>query len=422
MAKAWIQDRWLQCVDTMLPDGTVLKIEAPAEAKRSLAMNMTHPEKARVPEIYQSTEYGRGARWIVYWHSDEGRKRKSFQERKKAEEFMASLEDDLRSGRYINPKNTEKPFGEVAQLWANTLTGKIKGSTENRYLRELRIWVMPRWGSVPLGRITTGVIQAWVAQLVQGTAPRDGMIGQPRPLAAKSIRSIVAIVMGAVLKHAISLGWMQTNPMTGVTMPKTIVSAPRVYLTPPEVKAIADQMTPSNATLIYTLAYTGIRIGEALAIRCEDVDFDARTIMISKTQSIDRNGLLVETLPKGNRTRRVPVPAAILPRLLELTEGQPDGGYLFRAPRGGRWSVNNWRSRIWYPALQAAGMDEIDGLVIHSLRHTYASIAIKAGADVKTLQAVMGHASATETLDTYADLWPARTSEVADAVNKDILL
>lgn len=67
-------------------------------------------------------------------------------------------------------------------------------------------------------------------------------------------------------------------------------------------------------------------------------------------------------------------------------------------------------------------MDEIDGLTIHSLRHTYASLAIKAGSDVKTLQAVMGHASAAETLDTYADLWPNRTGEVAAAINQEILL
>ena len=65
-------------------------------------------------------------------------------------------------------------------------------------------------------------------------------------------------------------------------------------------------------------------------------------------------------------------------------------------------------------------MQDIEGLVIHSLRHTYASLAIKAGADVKTLQAVLGHASATETLDTYADLWPNCTGEVAEVIGQDI--
>lgn len=67
---------------------------------------------------------------------------------------------------------------------------------------------------------------------------------------------------------------------------------------------------------------------------------------------------------------------------------------------GGHILDHNWRTRVWYPSVQTAGMDEIEDLRIHSLRHTYASIAIANGADVKTLQSQLGHASATETLNT----------------------
>ncbi len=72
---------------------------------------------------------------------------------------------------------------------------------------------------------------------------------------------------------------------------------------------------------------------------------------------------------------------------------------------------------MWYPAKEGAGYGDIEGLRIHSLRHTYASSAIGAGCDVKTLQAVMGHASAVETLNTYAGLWPDRVDEVAEAMD-----
>ena len=67
--------------------------------------------------------------------------------------------------------------------------------------------------------------------------------------------------------------------------------------------------------------------------------------------------------------------------------------------------LNTWRTRVWYPAKEGAGYGDVKGLRIHSLRHTYASFAIGAGCDVKTLQSIMGHASATETLNTYAELW-----------------
>lgn len=79
--------------------------------------------------------------------------------------------------------------------------------------------------------------------------------------------------------------------------------------------------------------------------------------------------------------------------------------------------MNNWRSRSWTPALRHAGMEN-DGIRIHDLRHTYASIVIATGCDVKTLQSQLGHASATITLDTYARLWPERLDEIADAVGR----
>lgn len=422
MAKTWINDRWLQSAETTLSDGTTIRIDPPADVKRSLAMNIDHPERAKVPDSFKTAGYGKGARWTVFWQADDGRKRRNFRDYRAAEEFQAAMEDDIRSNRYVNPKNLERSFNQVATLWEQTLTGRIKGSTEARYLRELRVWVIPRWGKVPLGRITTGAIQAWVAQLASGKAPRDGKIGKSRPLAPKTLRSVVFIVMKAVIKHAISLGWMQSNPMDGVKLPKATVKTPRVYLTPPEIKAIADQMSDNNATLVYLLSYTGIRIGEALALRCGNVDLDAGTIMVLQTQSTDRNNHVVETLPKGNRTRKVPIPEKLMPRLCGIIGDRAGDDYLFRAPRGGRLDTRNWRNRVWAPALQAAGMDEIAGLVIHSLRHTYASLAIKNGADVKTVQSVMGHASAAETLDTYADLWPDRTGEVATAIDGDIVL
>lgn len=68
--------------------------------------------------------------------------------------------------------------------------------------------------------------------------------------------------------------------------------------------------------------------------------------------------------------------------------------------------------------MRAAGLDRVEGLTVHSLRHTYASMAIAGGADVKTLQKAMGHSSASITLDVYADLWPDRLDDVADAIGR----
>lgn len=422
MARSWINDRWLTDAVKTLDDGSKVRVAPSAAVKRALSMHMDDPEKAKVPVEFRTSVFGKGSRWTVFWMADGERHRRNFRDYRKADEFRAGLEDDIRSAKYVNPKDSERTFGEVAKIWATGLRGSIKQSTEARYLRELRIWVLPRWGTVPLGRIGTAAAQRWVAQLVSGDAPRDGRIGQARPLAPKSIRSVVKIVFKAVLDLAVSNGWLSANPVDQVKLPRAVPVRRRVYLTPVEVKAIADEMDDDNAIAVFLLAYTGVRIGELLALRCGDVDLDRMTLSVSKTQSVDVNNRTIETTPKGNRSRTVPIPEGLRAGIMRLVDGHGSDEYLVRAPRGGMQTTQNWRNRVWSPALRAAGMDAIDGLTIHSLRHTYASLAIKAGSDVKTLQAVMGHASAAETLDTYADLWPNRTGEVAAAINQEILL
>lgn len=421
--KVWKEDRWLTDAAMTAPDGSVVRVECPAAAKASLTRCMEHPEKAKVPEMFRTKEYGHGSRWAVRWRDDAGRQRKrNVASSQEADALVASLEDDIRSGRYIDPRDTERKFGEVAALWAETLTGTVKGSTELRYLRELRVWVLPRWESVPIGSISQGRVQAWTAMLSAGTAPRSGKNGEAKPLAPKSVRSIVAIVFRAVLDYAISEGWLLQNPAKGVKLPKQQVQVERVYLTPEEIRQLCSVMKRDDATTVMLLAYTGIRLGEALALRVGDVDYTQHRLSITKTLTQDREGKLTETLPKGNRTRTVPLPSRLEERLHELTDGHGAGDYVIRGPRGGRQQQQNWRNRIWTPALRAAGMDGIPGLTPHSLRHTYASLAIARGADVKALQMVLGHASAVETLDTYADLWPDRTFEVANALDREIIM
>lgn len=88
--------------------------------------------------------------------------------------------------------------------------------------------------------------------------------------------------------------------------------------------------------------------------------------------------------------------------------------WLFRAERtDSALDHKNWYNRIWAPALELAGLDDDDlGLTIHKLRHTAASAAIAAGADVKVVQTMLGHKNASETLDTYSHVWPDRLDEV----------
>lgn len=420
MAKAWINDRWLKAALVTTAQGHTSKEEPSAYMKHSLSKHTDDPENAKVPERYRAKDFGKGSRWEVRWRIDGITRRKLFRYRGEAEAFMAEIEDRIRSNRYMDPRDSCRPLRQAADLWQQGLAGTIKGSTEGRYRRELRVWVLPQWGDVALKDISTARIQRWYVSLADGTAPYGGERGSASSLSASSIRSVGKIVLGSILDVAVENRWIDTNPVAKAKVPHNRAVQRRIYLTPQEIKILAGQMDEANATVIYLLAYTGLRIGEALSLRCGDVDLGRNRINVLRTQSVDVDSHIVETLPKGNRTRFVPIPSQLLPRIKDLLDGHGPEDYLLRGPRGGRQTTTNWRNRVWAPALRDAGMQDIEGLVIHSLCHTYASLAIKAGADVKTLQAVLGHASATETLDTYADLWPNRTGEVAEVIGQDI--
>lgn len=173
-----------------------------------------------------------------------------------------------------------------------------------------------------------------------------------------------------------------------------------------------------DGALIRFLAYTGCRINEALALQVQDMRLDRGKARISKAWSESKERHMELGTPKNGKPRTIGLPAFLIPTLKTMCKVRMDTDYVFRPKRGDHILDHNWRTRIWYPSLRSAGMDEIKGLRIHSLRHTYASIAIANGADVKTLQSQLGHASATETLNTYSALWPERLNEVANAVDR----
>ena len=416
MARVMIDDLWLKDAE----DGT----PPSSQARRALA-NAKDPMRARVPDKWKTTRYGQGRRWRCRWYMPvNGRKiqkSKSFTKYTEAEEFRAAMEDDVRRGRYHDPHQANRLFHDVANEWVHSKLD-VKTSTRTRYEGELRVYINPRWGDIPLRAINRQDIQQWVESLTVGNYPANLPRNRaPRALKPRSIRSIVRIVMGGVLEYAVEQQWIPVNPMRGVTTPRIVNNDDdRIYLTIPEVELLADECevvsgNPTDALLVRFLAYTGLRVNEALALKASDVDLAHGRVRVSRTWTGDGKGGQTLDVPKNGKPRWAAMPGFLTSQLRTLIDGQSDDTWVFRAARGGSIWLPNWRSRVWNPAVRNAGMED-EGIVIHSLRHTYASIAIAAGADVKTLQQQLGHSSATITLDTYAALWPERLGEVADAV------
>jgi integrase len=189
----------------------------------------------------------------------------------------------------------------------------------------------------------------------------------------------------------------------------------RVFLCHQEVAKLAAE-AGVYGSLVRTLAYAGLRWGEVITLRVHDVDLVRRRLDVRRAFA-DLAGKLVEGTPKSHQSRTVPLPPSLCEELAHLVDGRGRDDLVFTSPRGGPLRLTNFRRSIWHPAVRGAGLD---GLTIHGMRHTAASLYISAGTPPKVVQRILGHASITITMDLYGhlyademDTWAARLDKTA---------
>jgi integrase len=153
------------------------------------------------------------------------------------------------------------------------------------------------------------------------------------------------------------------------------------------------------------------------ALRVQDFDMLRRRVNVSR--SVTESGGLVWSTPKTWERRSVPFPAVVADELAALMVGKGRDELVFIDLRGGALRNSNWRARVFEPAVdKCQKADEaFPSITPHDLRHTAASLAISAGANIKAVQRMLGHAKASMTLDVYADLFDEDLDSVA--VNLD---
>jgi integrase len=182
----------------------------------------------------------------------------------------------------------------------------------------------------------------------------------------------------------------------------------RVYLSADDVHRLADESRQHRA-LVLTLAYCGVRWGEAVALRVRDVEFLKRRLMVS--ENAVQLGVHHAVGPtKGRKARSVPVPEFVLDELSMQCKGKDPEDLVYPGPNG-EYLPRPKSSTGWFQA--AVRKSKVQKITRHDLRHTCASLAVSAGVNVLALQRMLGHTSAKITLDTYADLFDEDLDEVA---------
>lgn len=319
---------------------------------------------------------------------------RSFAKEREAKAYRSKLETDIRKGIVVDPRRQDVTVADWCDEW---LAGKVNLSpkTRDRYEGVLRAHIRPRWGRVKLSQLRHADVQKWLSGL---------------GLAAASVRKIHGVLSQA-LDYAVKDGRLGVNPAAGVSLPRMRQSE-KVFLNHEQVRALAEACGPEYELVVLFLAYTGLRWGEMAALRVKNLDFTRQRVIVAESVT-PVGGRLVFGPPKGHARREVPIPRFLTAPLMNRTAGKGPGEFVFLGLRGGVMRTRTFQRVALAKAVAALGLGYFTP---HMLRHTAASLAIASGADVKVVQTMLGHKSATMTLDLYGHLFGDRLDVVAESM------
>lgn len=273
----------------------------------------------------------------------------------------------------------------------------------------MRLRVLPELGRVKLVELTRNDLQDLVDRLVaSGMSP--------------SAIGVTILPLRAMYKRGVGRGDIAVNPTSGLEMPA--VRGGRERIAPPdECLRLLDALPSADRALWATAVYAGLRRGELMALRVEDVDLASGVIRVHR--GWDAKVGEIET--KGRNRRKVPIPVVLRDHLdeqllrLEWRDGLVFGvsavspfaptTVTLRAMTAWGWR----RRRATKDAKQewVRGDEALDSITLHECRHTFASLMIAAGVNAKALSTYMGHANISITLDRYGHLMPGNEEEAA---------
>jgi len=356
---------------------------------------------------------------IVYYVDGKQRWETIGPSRREAERALTARKREVDTGAWREPSS--ETLASYAERWlAHRDPTRVSGgrtrlspSTFEGYRLNLRGHVLPRLGERALSSLRTEDVDRLIADL------------EAEGKAAGTVRNVI-VPLRKMLADAVRQGLILANPaaradlppaqdFVGKEIPVSHTDAIRralVELAPND--PIRSEPDPFYVCFFDLAVGTGLRLGELRALRWGDVARDRRLIRIERAYS--RRDLRRPKTDSG--VRSVPLFPSVDAALRELSARALERGryapdeLVFGSMRGTPLHPSNFRRRVWDPALRLAGL-EAEGYRFHDLRHTCVSRLVAAGADVKLVQAVAGHANPLITLKRYSHLLDARVTEAA---------
>lgn len=348
-----------------------------------------------------------GTKYVVRYRHDGTNAQQTFPTYRDAQRFRAEVEDQSNKGTALDPTHRRLTYRAWHEQWMQQRPD-LRDSTRLRCEGIARTAILPTFGTRPVQKISQPEVQAWVSAMTDVSA---------RTVEARYTefkQSMTAAEIGGVIT---------SSPCKGIRLPKK-TKASMVILDHDEIRELADCIDPRHRALIYLLAYTGLRVGEALALTPEDIDLDRREVSVNKTLTLTSGYATTVGAPKTeNGYRTVPLPRTVADVLREHIETYP-AEWVFTGGRGARLQVNNFGKRAFGKAVAAWNVQRTEaGLPqkrprVHDLRHTAITHWIRLNAGLPRVQAWAGHASAAFTLQQYASYFPNDDSTFMDALDQ----
>lgn len=328
-----------------------------------------------------------------------------------AQRWLDEVTASVVTGQYVAPRAGRVTFREYAEGW---LAAQVhREATAALYGNHLTRHAYPTLGDLPLESVLTTTVQGWVKSLTVDAAGR--------PALAPATIGVVYTVVASVFRAAVRDRKIAATPCDNIALPH-VVKTRVTPLTTDQVELLADTVPPELRALVILTAGTGMRQGEVLGLTRDRLRLLGKNPAITvDRQLVTRpGGETVFAPPKTSASSRtIPLPRVVIAALNDhiATYGVGERDLLFTWQ--GKPLTRQRFGHLWRPAAKIAGLTSETGTGMHALRHYYASLLIRFGESVKTVQDRLGHKSATETLDTYGHMWADsddRTREAVDSV------
>lgn len=340
--------------------------------------------------------------------------------KKQAQAELARLVHQIETGQFLPPGKLT--VAEFFEKWREYIRTRVSARTFVRYGQLLDHWIIPEIGSHALARLQPLHVQQLYSRALEGPR-RDGRPGGLSPQSVVHIHRVLA----EALKMAVRWGLAARNVCDAVEPP----SPKRPEIRPLDEQEGALLLEAARGTRLYVpvlLALScGLRRGEILAIQWRDIDWTAGTLYVRRSveQPAGKATVAIKE-PKSPRSRRA---VALPPFVLEELRAHKAAQDTRAAELGPLWQDNGLicpreDGSLWVPSAFTSAYRDLlrrrglNGPNFHALRHAHASQLIRAGLDVRTVAARLGHARPSTTLDVYSHLIAGQDQEAARRIDE----